>query len=198
MSNSIKDALKKLCLKVTGKKSDKQSIQDVIDDITGNYKNGSEVIANPPVSQNAKKLTSVSIDGEKYKIDSGGSSVHLYAHNISLSYSDTSGLFNFQVYTKIISSSSILFTYDSLKQYLLRSNCPLMATGYYSDGTSGSTDKDNRVLINSLVNNYARIYVYGIREVVNSIDKKVYTSYSTNIDPYSAVMQFDDTVVEII
>lgn len=198
MSNSIKDALKKLCLKVTGKKSDKQSIQDVIDDITGNYKNGSEVIANPPVSQNAKKLTSVSIDGEKYKIDSESSSVHLYAHNISLSYSNTSGLFNFQVYTKIISSSPTLFTYDSLKQYLSSNNGPLMATGYYSDGSSSAVDIDNRVLVDSLAYNYARLYIYGIREFVNSINKTVYISHNKSLDAYSSVMQFDDTVVEIV
>lgn len=198
MSNSIKDALKKLCLKVTGKKSDKQSIQDVIDDITGNYKNGSEVIANPPVSQNAKKLTSVSIDGEKYKIDSGGSSVHLYAHNISFGFSITSGLLNCQVYTKIISSSSTPFTYDSLKQYISSNNCYLMATGYYSDGSSGAIDNENRIIVDSLMVNYGQLYVSGIIEFVNSVNKKVYIPYNKNIGFASSVMQFDDTVVEIV
>lgn len=41
MSNSLKDALKKLCYRITGKKSNKESIQEVVNDLTKNYNGAS-------------------------------------------------------------------------------------------------------------------------------------------------------------
>lgn len=92
MSNSIKDALKKLCLKLTGKKSNKESINGVIDDIADNYQEG------------------------------GGGTSQLYKHQIFWKLNKIEGTASIKtayLVFQIINSNEQSFTETSLKALLI-------------------------------------------------------------------------------
>lgn len=66
MSNSIKDALKKLYYKMTGKKSNKESISDVIDDITKDYEGGKTYTGSNGILVN-NETNEISLTTPKYR-----------------------------------------------------------------------------------------------------------------------------------
>lgn len=166
-------SLKNLCNKVTGKKSTKDSVTGVIDDIATNYTGGSgtTVVANPELVGTEPNLTGLEVSGTKYKVPEGGSA------NLGLKYQDTRDVVDF-VYTDIhakLGDTANIIELDTskLKQILAKAGVDLNKTFQDSGESSDSGMGEVRFMFKVSYTSYD-----------NNADHLLFKSYALRIFVY--------------